>query len=95
MHLAEELSRRTSGFTGADLGSLCQKAGLAALQRLGWGDEGLVVDASTSSGEDAARLAALEVTQQDFAIAAHETAPSVTPAMLARLERWREAYLSQ
>jgi transitional endoplasmic reticulum ATPase len=79
MAAARELASRTDGLTGADLASLCQKAALEALRRVGAAD----------LGEQVANEAL--VTGADFEAALTQTTPSVSRAMQRRLEGWRGA----
>ena len=79
--LARRLAERTAGFTGADLLGLCQRAALVALQQRGPVQATQLVPLPPQ----------LVLRAADFDEALCHVAPSVTPSMIARLERWSEA----
>ena len=82
--LADRLSARTEGCTGADLDALCQKAALLALARCRPND----VHAARAGADATTDAAPLTVRADDFENAMRALRPSVTPAMLERLEAW-------
>ena len=83
--LADRLSARTEGCTGADLDALCQKAALLALARCRPDD----VHAARAGADATTDVAPLTVRADDFESAMRALRPSVTPAMLERLEAWK------
>ena len=75
--LALELAARTSGFTGADLISLCMKAGLSALGR-----------SHSISVQNDEPMKPPELRREDFEKALNDVEPSTTSQMLEKLEAW-------
>lgn len=69
----QELARRTAGFVGADIASLCQTAGYVALRR--------VISPDALRRGDAAPIADVSVTPEDF----EEALASVRPSALREL----------
>jgi AAA family ATPase len=72
--LAKDLAHRTSGFTGADISSLCQQAAMSAMARAGshpdLNEQQFCVD------------------RHDFEQVLLKLQPSVTPKMLQGLASW-------
>ena len=68
----QEIAEHSHGFVGADLEALCQEVGMIALRRF------LSAAPVTSGGADAAELAALQVTREDFLAGLKEVEPSAT-----------------
>ena len=81
--LADGFALRTFGFTGADLESLCQRAALAALQR---------VDAA-AGGAGTSGIGSLQVAAADLEAALLAApSPSVAAAQIAGFELWRRGH---
>jgi SpoVK/Ycf46/Vps4 family AAA+-type ATPase len=82
--LAQQFAWQTHGFTGADLICVCQRAALFALQRY-----------ESMKGNEVQTHHVIEdlakVSVEDLRNALLQVQPSVSPEMLAHLERWRDA----
>ena len=90
--LANELAARTARFSGADLLALCQRAAMAALQRVGTAgaEPGAAAGTAGATGTVGPAGAALsvELERPDFEQALREVSPSLTAEMLERLHAW-------
>ena len=72
----QEVAELSHGFVGADLEALCQEVGMTALRRF------LVVSPMACGETNAAELASLQVTRDDFLAGLREVEPSATREFL-------------
>jgi transitional endoplasmic reticulum ATPase len=97
----EEISRRTEGFVGADIESLCMEAGLCALRRAqGTVPAGQARNAEGGPGKNGnttlprqkklADTPGMTVTQGDFEQALKGVHPTVSPETAASYENYRK-----
>jgi katanin p60 ATPase-containing subunit A1 len=87
----EKLAALTSGFSGADLTSMCRQAANAPLDRLGRLQPKEIL-AMMKSGTDLKALENQPVTQKDLLAAFKATKPSVNAASLEKYRLWMEEY---